>query len=78
LIDLFSDCVLQEANRKVVVSSMFYVALDGQGTLEPVHKRNVLQEVRGQSEELGDFVLRFPKASTEDQKVSHLITYAPR
>ena len=61
----------------MVVSSMFYVALDGQGTVQPVLKRNVLTEVTGHSEELGSFTLRFPKAKSEQQKVSYLVTYAP-
>ncbi|KAK7479366.1 hypothetical protein BaRGS_00029444 [Batillaria attramentaria] len=60
----------------VVVSSMFYVALDGQGSVQPSLTRNVLTGVTGHSEELGDFTLRFPKAETNDQKVAHLITYA--
>ncbi|KAL8604947.1 hypothetical protein ACOMHN_028575 [Nucella lapillus] len=61
--------------QTVVVSPMFYVALDGQGSLQPEHTRNVLTGVTGHSQELGAFTLRFPKVKTEKQKVAHLVTY---
>lgn len=69
--------LLQDPKQVVVVSSMFYVALDGQGTVQPDLSRNVLNGVTGQSQELGTFSLRFPKARAANLKVSHLITYAP-
>lgn len=69
--------LFQNDKQTVVVSSLFYVALDGQGTVQPAITRNVLTAVAGQSEELGPFTLRFPKAKSASQKVSHLITYAP-
>lgn len=69
--------MFQDEKQTVVVSSMFYVALDGQGSVKPEMTHNVLSGVMGQSEELGSFMLRFPKAKTAHQKVAYLVTYAP-
>lgn len=68
-----------DQQKPVVLSLMYYVALDGQGRLEPEMSRNRLSAVRGYSEELGDFTLNFPKSKTKAQaKYSHLITYTSR
>ncbi|KAL3863051.1 hypothetical protein ACJMK2_004833 [Sinanodonta woodiana] len=70
-----------DPNHPAVVSFMFYVALDGQGTLEPVLAKNgkYLTSVRGTSQELGSFELFFPKSKTDSSpRHSYLITYAPQ
>ena len=60
-----------------MVSGLFYVALNGQGSVQPVLSHDVLTEIIVASEELGSFKLKFPKAATEKQKSSYLISYAP-
>ena len=56
---------------------MFYIALDKLGALKPIIKHNVLTHVHGHSDDLESFVIRFPKAVADNQKVSHLVTYTP-
>ena len=53
-----------KASNRTVVSLIFYAALDqNNGVLQPVVKGNQLLEIRGSTEELGSFSLRFPPAS---------------
>lgn len=49
-----------------LVSLFFYVATDGQGTLQPhVEDRTRLGAVSGTSEELGDFRITFLRPTSE-------------
>lgn len=58
---------------------MFYVALDGQGSLKPNIARNRMESVNGQSIELGNFKISFPKARNGTGiKYHHLISYSSR
>lgn len=58
---------------------MFYVALDGQGSLTPSIMKNKMDSIDGQSQELGNFKLSFPKAKDgKGTKYHHLISYASR
>ncbi|XP_075049758.1 mannosyl-oligosaccharide glucosidase [Mixophyes fleayi] len=60
-----------------LVSLLFYVATDGQGSLTPhMDGRGHLSHVTGTSEELGGFTLRFPKPEGGDGNISynHLVT----
>ncbi|OCT57331.1 hypothetical protein XELAEV_18003710mg [Xenopus laevis] len=55
-----------------LVSLMFYVATDGQGTLTPhVEGKRHVTHVTGMSEELGQFTLRFPKAEGGGSHISY-------
>ncbi|XP_053560379.1 mannosyl-oligosaccharide glucosidase [Bombina bombina] len=63
-----------------LVSIMFYVATDGQGSLTPhVEGRNQLTQITGTSEELGGFTIRFPEPQGSGGYVSynHLSTVCP-
>ena len=66
-----------QGTEKAIVSLFFYIALDGQGSLEPsIHDDNHLAGIRGSSEELGHFNMYFPKVKDHEQKFNYLITYA--
>ncbi|KAM4809599.1 mannosyl-oligosaccharide glucosidase [Rhinophrynus dorsalis] len=55
-----------------LISLMFYVATDGQGTLTPhVNGKGHLTHVTGMSEELGEFTIRFPKAQGDGGHISY-------
>ena len=59
---------------------MFYIALDGEGSLRPALSKNGqrLQAIDGASSELGQFRISFPKSkSPTNQKHSFLASYAP-
>uniref|UniRef100_A0A8C5WJS2 Mannosyl-oligosaccharide glucosidase n=1 Tax=Leptobrachium leishanense TaxID=445787 RepID=A0A8C5WJS2_9ANUR len=63
-----------------LVSLLFYVATDGQGTLQPhLDQKGRLSHVTGTSEELGKFTMRFPKPEGGGGHVSynHLSTACP-
>ncbi|CAG2190003.1 MOGS [Mytilus edulis] len=65
--------------KETVVSLMFYVALDGQGTLQQDLVKKRLSAVTGSSEELGDFSLSFSKQKGPNSaKYNHLISYVSR
>lgn len=61
--------------RPVVVSLMFYLALDGSGNLQTSTAQNRLKLISGFTEELGDFELKFSKSSSSYQKYHYLVTY---
>ncbi|KAK6185793.1 hypothetical protein SNE40_007946 [Patella caerulea] len=65
----------KESGSPIFVSLMFYIALDGQGSLDPVASKNRLTEINGHTEELGNFRMSFPKASAKSPKYHHLVTY---
>ena len=59
---------------------MFYIALDGQGTLYPVvsNDKKKITAIEGSSEELGNFRIIFPSSkSTSNHRHSFLATIAP-
>lgn len=69
----------QDVNRPVIVSLMFYVALDEQGSLSPNIMKNKMESISGQSVELGSFKLSFPKPRDgKGIKYHHLISYSSR
>ncbi|KAM3831496.1 mannosyl-oligosaccharide glucosidase [Vipera latastei] len=48
------------------ISLLFYMATDGQGTLQPViEEKSRLASLRGQTEELGNFTVTFKQPTTE-------------
>ncbi|XP_041370313.1 mannosyl-oligosaccharide glucosidase-like isoform X2 [Gigantopelta aegis] len=65
-------------DRPVVLSLMFYIALDGDGHLEESSTKKRLTGIRGITPELGQFELKFPKSVSSVQKFHHLITHADR
>lgn len=67
----------KHTQRSVVVSLMFYLALDGSGTLQTSTIQNRLKSISAFTEELGDFELKFSKSSSSYQKYHYLVTYAP-
>ncbi|XP_069833166.1 mannosyl-oligosaccharide glucosidase [Dendropsophus ebraccatus] len=64
-----------------LVSIIFYVATDGQGSLTPqMDGRDRLSSVTGTSEELGRFIIRFPKPEGgigAHISYNHLVTSCP-
>ncbi|KAG8430671.1 hypothetical protein GDO86_020178 [Hymenochirus boettgeri] len=55
-----------------LISLLFYVATDGQGTLTPhVEGKGHLTHVTGMSEELGTFTVHFPKAEAGGGHISY-------
>lgn len=62
----------------MVISLLFYVALDGQGSLKlKMGGRDRLAGIYGYTEELGEFTLTFPKVKTKSPvKYNHLVSYA--
>ena len=71
---------LQDANKAGLVSLMFYVALDGQGQIEPILSKSGqhIKAVNGYTEDLGHFKLIFPKSSSNTtHKYNYLLTYSP-
>ncbi|XP_014771134.1 mannosyl-oligosaccharide glucosidase [Octopus bimaculoides] len=65
----------KSSERHVVVSLMFYMALDGPGNLQTITSQNRLKSISGYVKELGDFELKFNKATSTYQKYHHLVTY---
>ncbi|XP_071090232.1 mannosyl-oligosaccharide glucosidase-like [Haliotis cracherodii] len=65
-------------NKPATVSLMFYMALDGQGQLEPQLTKKRLSSIKGYSEELGHFELKFPKNTATGARNSHLISHSPQ
>ncbi|XP_063165814.1 mannosyl-oligosaccharide glucosidase [Candoia aspera] len=52
--------------KPLFISLLFYVATDGQGTLQPViEEKTRLVSLRGQTEELGNFTVTFQQPTTE-------------
>lgn len=73
-------CYFQDPNRASLVSLMFYVALDGQGQIEPILSKSGqrITAVNGYSEDLGHFKLTFPKSdSAVTQRYNYLLTHSP-
>ena len=72
--------LLQNINQQGVVSLMFYMALDGQGSLQPHVEGDHLKSISGYSEELGQFRMIFPKYVNKTHptrlKYHHLVSYA--
>ncbi|XP_041477006.1 mannosyl-oligosaccharide glucosidase-like [Lytechinus variegatus] len=62
--------------EKKTLSLMFYFALDGQGSIEPILDGNQLLGIKGTTEELGKFVLRFPQP-TKVRMNNYLVSYTP-
>ena len=54
------------------MSLIFYAALDGQGKLEPrLGKNDRLEAIEGYSQELGNFILKFPFTKTKGNAKKH-------
>ncbi|XP_077157517.1 mannosyl-oligosaccharide glucosidase [Paroedura picta] len=49
----------------VLISLFFYVATDGQGTLQPVVEKNRMASLAGTTEELGEFTMSFQQPTSE-------------
>lgn len=64
-------------NYEPFVSVIFYVALDGQGRVQPVLHGSYLAAVQGDTEELGPFRVSFETASTTVRMANYLMTLAP-
>ncbi|XP_039607741.1 mannosyl-oligosaccharide glucosidase [Polypterus senegalus] len=59
-----------------VISLLFYVAADGQGSLQPhIEEKNRLGSVTGSSEELGQFKLTFRKPSAGGNTIEKFASY---
>ncbi|XP_071479946.1 mannosyl-oligosaccharide glucosidase-like [Diadema antillarum] len=67
---------VNSTNEKSVLGLMFYFALDGQGTLEPVLYGEQLQGIEGISKELGRFSLKFPQPHRVRMN-TYLASYTP-
>ncbi|XP_064602223.1 mannosyl-oligosaccharide glucosidase-like isoform X2 [Liolophura sinensis] len=67
---------VQSKDRPVVMSLMFYIALDGPGELEPTIKKGRLDHIRGETDELGQFMLQFSRSDAATVKYDYLVTYA--
>ncbi|XP_076466816.1 mannosyl-oligosaccharide glucosidase-like [Babylonia areolata] len=66
----------KSADKEIVVSSMFYVALEGHGSVQPIFTEDVMTGISGHTQDLGAFQLRFPATRSKSQKASHFITHA--
>ena len=65
------------AANKTIVSLVFYTALDdSNGKLQSVVKENQLLQIRGSTEELGSFTLRFPPVPNA-QNFHYVSTFSP-
>lgn len=65
------------ANYETFVSVIFYVALDGQGRVQPVLHGSYLAAVQGDSEELGPFRVSFETSSNTIKMANYLMTVSP-
>ncbi|XP_071828540.1 mannosyl-oligosaccharide glucosidase-like isoform X2 [Apostichopus japonicus] len=66
----------KKGNRPVTLSLLFYIALDGDGEIEPIIKQNFLDGVKGYTKALGHFTLKFP--TVKNATSNHfLVSYAP-
>ena len=70
--------LLQVPDRPMVVSLMFYMALEDKGQIEASATKKRLTGIRGFTPELGQFELKFPKSVSSGQKFHHLVTHAGR
>ncbi|XP_072026671.1 mannosyl-oligosaccharide glucosidase-like [Amphiura filiformis] len=66
----------KKSSNQTLVSLMFYAALDGQGVLEPTLRENRIIEIHGETEELGHFIIKFPRSASTKQS-HYLRTYSP-
>lgn len=62
---------LQNGKVSGVVSLLVYVALEGDGTLNPIIERGRMKYIDGSAPELGDFVFTFPSASQTNTTVKY-------
>ncbi|XP_070540906.1 mannosyl-oligosaccharide glucosidase-like [Ptychodera flava] len=65
-----------KAANKTIVSLLFYAATDGQGEMEPVVEGTRMTGIEGITKELGNFVIKFPRAKNT-KKSNFLRTYSP-
>uniref|UniRef100_T1ISH0 Mannosyl-oligosaccharide glucosidase n=1 Tax=Strigamia maritima TaxID=126957 RepID=T1ISH0_STRMM len=59
------------------ISLIFYLALDGQGRIQPVLRGTTLATVQGDSEELGPFRVSYETSTSNIKMTSYLMTVAP-
>ena len=65
-----------EGTEKAIVSLFFYMALDGQGSMNAeVRNGDQLVTIHGRTEELGGFKLIFPMKKDAEQKFNYLVTH---
>lgn len=75
---LYFYFVFQTGGEDMVISLMFYAVLDGNGELHPVLEKGRLVAIQGWTQELGKFIMKFPKPTSNVKKNNYLATYAPR
>ena len=68
--------LIQKASNQTLVSLLFYAAVEGQGTLEPILREKRIMEIHGETQELGRFTMKFPRSASMKQS-HYLRTYAP-
>lgn len=67
---------LEATNEKATLSLLFYFALDGQGSIQPILSGDQLQGIKGVTQELGHFTLKFPQPHKVRMN-SYLVSYTP-
>ncbi|ELT88875.1 hypothetical protein CAPTEDRAFT_181793 [Capitella teleta] len=63
--------------QNAIISLYFYMALDGSGYVSQDIKASRLQSISGNSVDLGNFELKFPKSEKKGVKYDYLVTHAP-
>ena len=68
---------LQPGAENAIATLFFYMALDGAGSLEAEVTGHRLKAIHGNTPDLGDFRLVFPKSASGVVKTHYLVTHTP-